>query len=185
MFEELPALDAACRHLTRRRTAIQAGGNCGVFPAKLAKGFARVITAEPDPTCFSCLDVNVPAPNVVKLNVAFADVAKSVSLVFNKDTDNFGARHIVDDGDLPALTIDSLKVEDCDLLYLDIEGSEMLALKGAAATIALSRPVISIEENGLHDLYGVKKGEAAEWLKQFGYKQVGHFKRDIVFAVRQ
>lgn len=183
VFEELVALPKVYRHLKASRTAIQAGGNMGVFPWRLADKFDRVITAEPDPVCFPFLDQNVTAPNVQKLNFAFADIPSKVSMRY-LNLDNLGSQYIAHDGgDVTAITIDSLAVIDCDLIYLDIEGAEMLALKGAAATIAMSRPVIVVEDKGLSEKFGTPRGAIGKWLAlNFGYEAVGKSKRDVIFA---
>lgn len=153
----------------------------GAFPWKLASKFARVVTAEADPRCFAYLDQNVRERNVEKLNVAFSDAQGTVAIC-RPSTDNLGQQYIVPGDEVPALRIDSLGVTDCDLIYLDIEGSELLALKGAAATIALSRPVIAIEDNGLSARFGTEKGDAGKWLAlNFGYVQAAKSKRDVIY----
>lgn len=181
VFDSFVSLKATYPFLRSARTAIQAGGNMGAFPWKLASKFGRVITAEADPLCFSYLDRNVTERNVEKVNAAFSDVDGAVSIC-RPSTDNLGQQYIVPGTDVKAVRIDSLAVLDCDLIYLDIEGSELLALKGAAATIALSRPVIAIEDNGLSERFGTAKGDAGKWLAHnFGYTQVAKSKRDVIY----
>lgn len=185
VFDELVALPKVYRHLKGSRTVVQAGGNMGAFPWKLAQKFDRVITAEPDPICFPHLDRNVTATNVTKLNAAFADLPSKVSMRY-LNLDNLGSQHIAHDGGaIDAITIDSLAVVDCDLIYLDIEGAEMLALQGAAATIAMSRPVIVVEDKGLSDKFGTPRGAIGKWLAlNFGYTDVGKSKRDVIYACK-
>ena len=78
VFGEYVSLKRAYPFLKGSRTAIQAGGNMGAFPWKMAQKFAAVITAEPDPECFRCLDLNVKERNVTKLNVAFGEPTMAV-----------------------------------------------------------------------------------------------------------
>lgn len=182
VFDEYVSLRTAYRFLRNRRTAIQAGGNMGAFPWKLAQTFERVITAEPDPVCFKCLDVNVIDANVVKLHAAFSDVAGSVSIQ-RPDAANFGSQYVSAGGDIPAVTIDSLGVDDCDLIYLDVEGAELKALTGAVDTIEASKPLICVEDKGLSTRFGTSKGDIGKWLEtMFGYKRVGSSKRDVMYA---
>jgi FkbM family methyltransferase len=181
VFDSFVSLKATYPFLRSARTAIQAGGNMGAFPWKLAAKFAHVVTAEADPRCFAYLDQNVREHNVEKLNAAFSDAPGTVAIC-RPSTDNLGQQYIVPGNEVPAVRIDSLGVTDCDLIYLDIEGSELLALKGAAETIALSRPVIAIEDNGLSERFGTEKGGAGKWLaRNFGYVQVAKSKRDVIY----
>lgn len=46
------------------------------------------------------------------------------------------------------VTIDSLKLEGCDFIKIDVEGFEYFVLKGAEETIKKYKPVIFYEENG-------------------------------------
>jgi len=48
-------------------------------------------------------------------------------------------------GGVSVATLDSYAFEACGLIKLDIEGGELLALRGAEKTIKQSRPVIVVE----------------------------------------
>lgn len=184
VFGEYVSLKRAYPFLKGSRTAIQAGGNMGAFPWKMAQKFSKVITAEPDPECFRCLDLNVMEHNVIKLNVAFGEKPGKVSMSYPQ-ADNLGAQFVVPGGDIDAVTIDSLCVMDCDLIYLDVEGAELSALKGAAATIAMSKPLIVVEDKGLSSRFGTGKGDIGKWLAStFGYQQAGASKRDVIYTCK-
>lgn len=175
-------LDVAVTSCRQRRTAIQAGGNMGVWPWLLATKFARVITAEPEPECFACLDANVTDANVEKMQAAFGAVPGMVEI--NYMAGNLGAQWAMLDprGVSPQIRIDDLGVTDCDLIYLDIEGGEMPALIGAQDTIAASKPVIVVEDKGLSERYGYAKGEAEHMLARHGYRVVARPHRDVVLV---
>lgn len=178
------SLGLVYRRLSSFRTAIQAGGNMGVYPAALATRFARVITAEPDPECFAYLDQNVTEPNVTKMQVAFVAAPANLAMSYI-DPENCGNQRTIPGEGIPGIPIDALGVKDCDLIYLDIEGAELAALKGAEETIRLTKPLICIEDNGLSEFYGVAKGATGKWLEQtFGYRRIDAFGRDVVFACR-
>lgn len=182
VFGEYVSLKRAYPFLKGSRTAVQAGGNMGAFPWKMAQKFAAVITAEPDPECFRCLDINVKERNVTKLNVAFGEQPGKVSMSY-PSASNLGAQFVVPGGEIDAITIDSIGVLDCDLIYLDVEGAELSALKGAMATIALSKPLIVVEDKGLSSRFGTAKGDIGKWLDfNFGYRPVGASKRDVIYA---
>lgn len=174
-------LDAVYRHCIRFDVVVQAGGNCGVWPAAMGKRFRTVYTFEPDPMNFRCLCANAPAENIFKFNAALSDDHRLVGM--DRRPENVGAHQIDGRGCIPTLRIDDLALNVCDLIYLDIEGFEYRALHGAEATISLCRPVIVIEDKGMSDRYGVKKGETPDWLiEQFGYRVAEQINRDVVLV---
>lgn len=184
VFDELPAIRLALKHVRNQRTAIQAGGNMGVFPHALAPLFKQVITAEPDPRCFECLVQNVKDSNVHILNAAFTQTRTRVRME-DVGEGNLGAQRVsfLTLGNVPGIPIDSIGVTDCDLIYLDIEGMEMAALRGAEGTIEVSLPLICVEDKGLSEHFGSPKGAIGKWLaERFGYRQVATFKRDVMYA---
>lgn len=184
VFQTSDDLREVYRHCSRFRTAIQAGGNMGVWPWRMARKFKRVITAEPDPVCFPYLDKNVTNSNVQKLHAAFSDRPSGVDIVCDPvDVDNLGAQYVRFGGHIPAITIDSLGVDDCDLIYLDVEGAELLALRGAVGTIQRCSPVIAVEDKKLSARFGSQKGDIEKWLGvEFGYRVVSRPHRDVVLV---
>lgn len=177
-------VDIAVMHCKQRRTAIQAGGNMGVWPWLLAQTFGHVITAEPEPECFECLSTNVTQANVTKLRAAFGSESGSVTI--NYETGNLGAQWAAPssfaDGVSPMIRIDDLGVTDCDLIYLDIEGGEPSALVGAMDTIRATRPVVVVEDKGLSKRFGYEKGDCEIMLADFGYVVVERPHRDVVMV---
>jgi FkbM family methyltransferase len=190
VFKMTRDLDAVLKYVPGRDTVIQAGGNCGVWPRALAPLFKRVITFEPDKRNFKCLSHNTKEfNNVVAFNYALGDVAGFGTMdTPAHETDNCGAIQFVPSvtdsaaSDIPMMRVDSLKLTPCDLLYLDIEGFEIPALRGALETIQRCKPVIVIEDKGLSERYGYKQGEAFEVVRPLGYKVVQKIHRDVVFA---
>lgn len=182
VFDWATDLEVALKHCARYRTAIQAGGNMGVWPWLLAKRFEMVVTAEPEPECFRYLDINVQNERVIKINAAFGEVEGTCSMQFDRHgKKNMGAQFVAPGEDCRVMTIDSLGIADCDLIYLDIEGFELNALRGAVRTISATRPVIVVEDKGLSDKYGSKQGDIEKWLAaDFGYKVVARPHRDVV-----
>ena len=155
-----------------KRVAVQAGGNVGVWPKELAKHFKEVLTFEPDAVNFACLTRNVTESNVMTFRVALGDELKSVGMA--RHAFNCGAHQVDGEGDIPMRTIDSLNLEHCDLIQLDIEGHERQALLGAKETIQRCRPVIVLEEKGL--------GESPrDLLEAWGYIVTGQRARDVIY----
>lgn len=180
-----PAMAAILRHVSGRECVVQAGGNVGVYPLALADHFHSVITAEPDPTNWRCLSSNLAARDSLKriraLNAGFGEVNGVCDMVV-VEPGNCGAHRIQEGaGDIALVTIDSLVLPTCDLIWLDIEGGELAALKGAVETLARCKPVVAIEDKGLDAAYGVRRGETVNWLGFMGYEQVDQIGRDKVF----
>lgn len=184
IFDWMSDLTRTERFCKQKRTAIQAGGNMGVWPWVLSATFDHVVTAEPDSECFDLLQENLAGvSNVDAYNVALYDGHAMCDL--EVEAKNRGAQFIVPSktGNIPCVTIDSFNVRDCDLIYLDIEGAELRALSGARNTILASKPVIAIEDKGLSTRFGTSKYIAEKWLEvQFGYKVVGRFHNDVVLT---
>ncbi len=179
IHEEIDDLLTSVSLTTHRDIAIQAGGNVGVWAAHLATMFARVETVEPDFVNYGCLKRNVPV-NVNHRWAGFGDSEGYIGMVTVPG--NAGAHYVHGDGACPVITIDSLNLPTCDLICLDVEGYEPLALRGAEQTIRKHRPVIMIEEKGLcHQYYGIPKGSSEQWLLGLGYKVAARVRKDIIF----
>ncbi len=75
----------------------------------------------------------------------------SVNIDYNsKDGLNYGAVGLGDGGEnVDMVTIDSLNLQQCDYIKIDVEGAEILVLMGALNTINQFHPIIFFEENGL------------------------------------
>lgn len=182
IFAGLSEADAALNLVSDRTLAVQAGGNVGVWASHFAKTFAHVVTVEPDVTNYECLKRNVPG-NVEHQRAGFG--AEPGTLGLTKIAGNAGAHYVGGKGEIPIVTIDGLKLDACDLICLDIEGSEPAALRGAEQTICAFRPVILFEEKGLSEqYYGIKRGTAEQWLTGLGYVVAHKSKNDVVMVAK-
>lgn len=153
---------AACRH---RRTALQAGGNIGLWPKRLAEAFQTVFTFEPEPISRQCLEQNV-YKNVVVSPFALGD-KEGVCDIKRR---GLGSHRVQDGTTVQVITIDSLELEDLDLLQLDVEGYEWHALMGAMETIERCHPVIQVELRNFTEKYGKTDNAVRELLASLGYK---------------
>jgi len=180
--EEVKSMDQFMAHVNNRRLAIQAGGNVGVYPAHLAQYFNHVHTFEPDMQNYICLSKNIDKNigNVAAYHAALGDRIDTVGMI-QAEPDNAGAIRISGEGDVPMRRIDDLKLDACDLIWLDIEGYEELALIGGTDTINRFRPAIIIEENSLPEKHGLNPGGARMWLEDHGYKAVLKIANDCLF----
>lgn len=124
-------------------TAVQAGGNVGFYTKQYAAMFNTVYTFEPDYINFQCLSMNLPEPNVVKLQACLGDRHCLTGLAVYET--NRGMNQVSGPGIYPMLKIDDLSLDSCDLIHLDIEGYELFAINGAIDTIVKYKPTIVLE----------------------------------------
>jgi hypothetical protein len=80
LFDQVTDLELAYRYCARFDTAVQAGGNCGLWPAAMGQKFALVYTFEPDPHELPLLCANAPAENIFKFNAALGPCTECVEL---------------------------------------------------------------------------------------------------------
>lgn len=193
IFKMSSDLPATFKFLKKKRTVIQAGGNCGVWPRALAPHFDAVYTFEPDPKNYFALRWNTKElANVHTFNAALGAQAGLVTLTIpDHELDNCGAIMIDPDGvestrsvtnPLPMYRIDGFDLPAVDLIYLDIEGYELNALKGAERTIELCKPIITLEDKGLSTPYGSAEGDVVRWLQDRGYFVAERVHRDVILA---
>ena len=182
VLREVCDLGASLDLCKQFRTVIQAGGNVGVYPMALAQRFQRVYTVEPDAANYEALAINTASqPRVVIRRAAFGqDHGKAaIDQIY---PDNIGAHQIKDGNEFDVLPIDNLGVTDCDLLQLDVEGSEHQAILGAIATIEASWPVITLELKGHGERYGYTDDDTINLLADMGYKIADRVNRDVIFT---
>lgn len=129
-----------------RGTVIQAGGNQGMYAHFLSTMFERVYTFEPDPVNFHCLTLNTQRDNVFKFQAALGEVGGLIPFD-NTNKINTGMHKVDTKGKfkVPVMSIDSLGLDSCDYIMLDIEGYEVHALMGAFNTLDRFKPVVSCE----------------------------------------
>lgn len=186
------AIPALMRHIQGRDLIVQAGGNVGLFPIALRDaGFQRVETFEPDPTNYECLLLNLYQTDAGKHGWRIwhhrAALGERIGFceMVSVQRANCGAHRVeFEGGAIPVLTIDEQALPACDAIWLDLEGAELPALKGAADTIERFSPVIAVEDKGLHRAFGIADGALREWLTERGYEQVDKIGQDKVWKRR-
>jgi FkbM family methyltransferase len=152
----LKVIRKACK---QHRVAVQAGGNWGYWPYCFAEVFDTVYTFEPGHETFACLAANTRhQPNLVRIQAALGDRHGPIGVVVREGST--GSQKVSGPGIFPMMRIDDLELPVCDLIYLDIEGMEVDALKGAVHTISRCQPVVAFENN---------KNGAQSMIKSFGY----------------
>lgn len=168
-----------------RNIVVQAGGHCGLYPNKYASLFKKVYTFEPHPENFYCLDQNIQQDNVVKNNLALGEKESMISLgePLTKKKNNTGGYTVSGKGNIKLISLDSLDIEGCDLLHLDLEGFEWFALKGAVNLINKYRPLIVLETNDYCEMHGYTVVEMEQWIvSELKYKIIDKWEHDTVYA---
>ena len=182
-FREVPeTIDMLLSLCPRHGLAVQAGGFVGIWPARLAQSFERVLTFESHRRNFGCLRRNLAGvANVEMQRGALGD--GSPVKVHRSRTGNGGGHHVLPHaGGQPSIRIDDLGLDTCDLIQLDIEGMELEALRGARETVAKHHPVICIEQKRLrhveraHDLAEIHLAE------EHGYRRAAAIGLDVIMV---
>ena len=193
---------AYIEHVTDWSVCVQAGGCMGMHPRLFSEMFGRVYTFEPDPLNFFCLTYNCQKDNIIKFQSALGHENKLIS-INRPNSQNTGVNTINEEakGFIPMVTIDSLALDACGLIQLDLEFYELNILRGALETIKKYKPVITCElgsmqyfnENKEKEYAGLNHGgnpEAATLeedilalLEPFGYKKVGQSVADGIYKV--
>lgn len=175
MFGRVNDVDVATALVRTKGIAVQAGGHCGLWPRQLAKHFSHVFTFEPIPDMYGCLLLNTKhLHNVSSFNAALG-AEHGGTLKFSERRSGRSKADPEGDIEVPVHAIDSLELPRCDLIYLDVEGYELEALKGAAKTIASFRPIIVTE------ILKGKQEEVTSWASSIGYSRAGKAHNDWIW----
>lgn len=137
---------------------VEVGANIGAMTVPLARtgGIARVLAIEPQPSLHRALATNCELNNLQNVETMCAAVGAAagsiVVPVLNYDEpNNFGGLDLDPTREnghrVPLITLDSLNLEQLDLLKIDVEGMEIDVLRGGAETIKRLGPIISVEND--------------------------------------
>ena len=97
-----------------------------------------------------------------------------VKYVYECPGPNYGMRRVVETTEpdcIVTLKVDDLRLEKCQLIKLDCEGSEIPAMLGARETIRRCRPFLFVEHyvDGLH-YRGYTEDDLVNTIKDLGYE---------------
>jgi FkbM family methyltransferase len=158
--------EAFFKYLKNTHVVVTGGTSCGMYARFYAKRFGIVYAFEPDPVSFHCMVNNTPYENVVKFQAALGHRHQLIDVI-RQDPTNIGTNRVQEkaqNGFIPMIPIDSLNLFACDLIQLDVEGFERMAIRGADETIKKFKPVITAERF-------VTEGNQA-FMAERGYKLV-------------
>ena len=185
-FRDLLNLERTLGFVKRRDVVVQAGGNLGLFPKRLAESFRHVLSFEPDPQLYAWAKHNAPEQNVKLVRAAIGNSHDGVELSQRRRDasgrpTHEGLTHVSGAGNIRQVMSDDYDLPACDLIYLDIEGYELNALKGGIETIKKHRPVIAVEINRNINYYGTTPDGLRSWICGLGYRFVFSMNSDEVF----
>lgn len=182
---DLVVLDRCAARAPRRRVALQAGGNLGIFPKRLAQTFETVYTFEPAPDLFAAMMHNAPERNILRFQAALGNTRRLVGVSRQRrdgrPNNHEGITHISGPGVIPTLQIDDLGLPVCDFLQLDLEGWELYALLGGVETIHRCRPVLVVEINKNQAFVGIRPDYLRDVVKGLGYRFVERAQSDELY----
>ena len=160
-------------YVKNKNVVVTAGGHVGLYVRFYSKVFKTVYAFEPEPLHFYCMVNNCDTVNVVKIQAGLSDTNKLVKMS-GVSPMSLQIQENDPEAYIPTFTIDSLALEECDLIQLDIENNEYRALKGAVDTIQMFHPVL-ILENG-------NTPEIVKFLEGFNYKKVYTVQYDDIWV---
>ncbi len=171
-------------------TVVDVGAYIGTHTIAFAQAVGsqgRVISIEPQDATFALLEKNVAANQLRNVQLKHAAAADHIGTLWVSpirvtekksfgsaalDRSNFPLAHIGSGPNLQkeelmrvqALTIDSLHLDSCALVKIDVEGFEDLVIAGATETLKRLSPVIYAECNAVEN--GLK---TFEMMRELGY----------------
>ena len=161
------------------KTVLDIGAWCGTWSLAMQRYAENIFCYEPNKTHFACLEKNLaPFSNVSLYNCAIGNEEGFVKLTEETATQN--TRVIQEKGDTKICTIDSLNLDNVDLIKIDVEGFEMEVLKGATETIK-NVQYIMIELNNNTKRYGSSNLEIEKYLPKLGFRMLIKIWPDVVY----
>lgn len=170
--------------------AIDIGAHIGVDTLKLARvvgAGGRVVAVEPNPVTLAMLRENIEAShaeNVRVAPVALSDAEGALTLFDSRSTGNSGSSSLSAENaggagrpyTVPARMLDNLVGElglaRVDVIKADVEGAELLVLRGSTATLARFHPklILEVVPRQLENM-GASVEQLEEFLASQGYRR--------------
>jgi FkbM family methyltransferase len=153
---ELDTLRLITRLVRPGDVVVDVGANVGVMTVRAARAGAKVVSIEADPDLVARLEANLRLnhlDDVIVHAAAASDAAGRVGLhrpapdAANRgQASTLAHAHLLGGTiEVPAITIDSLGLDHCRLVKIDVEGAEGAVVRGAWDTIERCRPHVLFE----------------------------------------
>lgn len=177
-YEQLDACVKACGK--RLHTVIDGGAHIGLWSIHLVKKFQQVIAFEPMFKNFKCLRLNTLSNvNITLYQAALSNYTGQIGMA-GRGSKSFKwwvtPQGSIIDKFVSCLKLDTLNLQNVDLIKLDVESHEFEALQGAAETIQRCKPIIMIEDK----LDPEKR--ATKYLQELGMNMIWSRKHDYLFV---
>lgn len=156
---------------TYQHTMLDVGANIGNHAVYFSNIFNKVICYEVNPYIFSVLKINTCSKKNIEINNwGLSNTTRSGFLSIPEN--NFGGASVVDTKGENTISVELKKgddyIEDAfALIKIDIEGHEVMALKGLGLSISKNKPIICFEliKRSKLDI------EIIDLLKEMGYSR--------------
>ncbi len=166
-----------CEHENKKFDRIlDIGAWVGTWSMAMNKFCGTVTALEPDPLHYECLLKNVPE-DMETHQLAVGQETKMISL---SEDDFTQSKRVIGEGRIPMVTVDSLELQDVDLIKIDVEGYEMEVLKGAIETLKQTQ-YLMIELNNNTKKYGSNNIAVEKFIASMGFKPFIEHWPDKVF----
>jgi len=178
---------AALALCTQRRVAVDVGAHVGLWSYYMAQDFGVLHAFEPSAAHCACWRRNVPPSATARLHeLALGEAPRRVGLTV--DVTSSGNTRIALKGPatIEMRTLDSIGLDDVDLLKVDCEGYDYFVIAGGVQTIMRSRPVIVVEQKPPHaERYGRRTEDARDLLLSLGAHVVENLGGDFIMAFKE
>ena len=175
--------EAAMSYCKDFRNAVDVGGHIGLWSFNLAHRFEEVHAFEPVAAHRECFVKNVLASHTnVELYGCALGASEGLVSIRTAPTSS-GDSRVDGPGDIPMHTLDSMELQDVDLIKIDVEGPELFVLQGAVETLARCKPVLIVEQKPGHaQKYGLGEKDAIPFLQARGYRLVRELAGDFILV---
>jgi len=166
-----------------KKLALDIGAHCGIMTRRMAKDYESVVAFEPVHTWF--LENNTGDLTNVQIETCAVTAANEGVVPMSMNLKNSGDNRIgVEKGDqsitVEQRTIDSYNFSNVAAIKMDIQGSELFALRGAINTITRDHPALMLEI----ETWDTNKNSILALLKSWGYIRVFSRNADNIFVFR-
>jgi FkbM family methyltransferase len=157
--------DHCKKHNKKFNHILDIGAWVGTWSMAMNEYCGRVVAFEPESVHYECLVKNV-GEDIETHQLAVGAEEKMISL---SQDDFTQSKRVLGEGTIPMVTIDSLQLDDVDMIKIDVEGYEMEVLKGAAKTLE-NVQYLMIELNNNTKKYGSSNIDVEKHISSLGFK---------------
>ena len=187
--KERPRVIAMSRHIRHNGVVIEVGAHFGYLTkeyARIHNGSVLVIAFEPVDYCYSILKLivgNLPNVKIEQLALSDTDGEQDIIIPVKESgrlgigLSHFGAENSRDyiSEKIKTIMLDSYletnPLVKIDFIKVDVEGSELLVLRGARYTLKKFKPVLYLEiDERMTARMGYKPDEIWHFLAEYGYQ---------------